>query len=468
MNDKLWDLIVVGAGSAGLPAGIRAAQRGINVLQIEADERIGGTLHWSSGQMAAAGTQWQKDLNIDDDPDGHYEDAQRIAKNTIDPILGRLAINHGADTMDWLGSIGFQLDPAAPQAGVVHEPYTVRRYYWGTNAALSVLDVLKPLHERLVQENRLTLKLDTRMESLIVENGVVAGVRATGADGVQQVFYAKQVALTSGGYAASPELWHELTPDLPLCSWCNPYSRGDGVLAARDIGAKVDGEDKFLCTVAGWREDPEDPLSGQFFNMAPNQRKPWEIYVDTQGKRFMREDHPSIDYHENHLLNQPNMQMFVIADEAIVQNAPAIHLMDEKDFRQKLGNHPAFLKADALESLAEQMQVPGENLIRTVETFNAAVEQQSDPDFGREFLLRKIETPPFYALVARGSTVVSPAGLNANEKLQVLNTNGEVIPNLYAAGEVLGFTRLSGNAFVGGMSLTPALTFGRLLGEWLG
>ena len=467
MSETNWDLIVVGAGSAGLPAAIFAAQRGLRVLQIEADNRIGGTLHWSSGQMAAAGTSIQAKLGIEDNPQAHYEDAQRIANNTIDPVLGRLAIENGADTMEWLLSLGFEVAPPAPQAGVVHEPYTVRRYYWGHNLARSVLDVIRPVHEKLVTDKKLNLLLETRLTSLIAEGGKVVGVKAKDAQGNEQEFLSKNVALTSGGYAANPTLWEQLGTKSPLCSHCNPFSRGDGVQAAMDIDAKVDGGDKFLCTVAGWREDPDDPLSGQFFNMAPNVRKAWEIYVDVNGKRFMREDHPSIDYHENSLLRQPGTQMFIVADEGIMQNAPAIHLMAEGEFRSKLGNHPSFLKANTLADLAKQMNVPRSNLEDTIKRYNTAVETGVDADFGREFLLRAIEQAPFYAYAACGVTVVSPAGLNANEQLQVISQDGTPIPNLYAAGEILGFTRLSGSAFVGGMSLTPALTLGRLLGDRL-
>ena len=130
MTDS-WDVIIVGAGSTGLPAAIFAAQRGGRVLHLEADSRVGGTLHWSSGQIAAAGTRLQKRLGIEDSAEAHYADAQRITNNTIDPVLGKLAIDNAADTIDWLEDIGFEFAAEAPQAGVVHEPYTVRRYYWG-------------------------------------------------------------------------------------------------------------------------------------------------------------------------------------------------------------------------------------------------------------------------------------------------------------------------------------------------
>ena len=138
-----WDAIIVGAGSAGLPAAIFAAQRGLKVLQIDADDRVGGTLYWSSGQISAAGTSVQRKLGIHDSPQAHYEDAQKITNNTIDPVLGKLAIDHAADTIEWLLECGYEMAPEAPESGVTHEPYDTRRYYWGPNLAISILDVVK-------------------------------------------------------------------------------------------------------------------------------------------------------------------------------------------------------------------------------------------------------------------------------------------------------------------------------------
>jgi len=181
----------------------------------------------------------------------------------------------------------------------------------------------------------------------------------------------------------------------------------------------------------------------------------------------MREDHPSIDYRERALLAQPDMAMHVVFDEGIRQNASPISLTPPAEFDAKFGRHPSYLKAPTLTSLAEQLEIPAANLEETVAQYNRAVDEQRDPDFGRLFLIRRIERPPFYAIRARGITVLSPAGLAVDSQLRVLNEAGEPIPNLYAAGEILGFGRTSGNAFVGGLSLTPALTFGKLLGERL-
>jgi fumarate reductase flavoprotein subunit len=106
-------------------------------------------------------------------------------------------------------------------------------------------------------------------------------------------------------------------------------------------------------------------------------------------------------------------------------------------------------------------------LSETIKNYNLSIESKKDSEFGKFFLIRKIENPPFYGIKAMGITVLSPAGLAVDKELRVLNNGGKIIPNLYAGGEILGFGRTSGNAFVGGLSLTPALTFGKLLGERL-
>ena len=461
-----YDLIVVGAGSAGLPAAIFAALGGARVLQIEADSRIGGTLYWSSGQISAAGTRQQAALGIEDSPEEHFQDAQRIAHGGIDAVLGRLAMGNAAETLHWLQDLGLELAPETPVAGMVHEPYRTRRYVWGHEQAISILKVIEPVHRDMVASGAIDLRLQTRMTGLITSaSGGVIGVKAVSA-GETLEFRAPRVALTTGGYAANPELWNEITP-WPLHSYCNPYARGEGIIAARDIGAKVDNADRFLCTFAGFLMEPGNPLSAWFFSLAPAYRTPWEIYVDAQGKRFLREDHPSIHYSESSLLEQPGMRMVMIFDEGIHQNAPSMGVLDKqgRDLRPEFNTHPAFQKADTIGELAGRFDIPPANLAATVKRYNDAVDNAEDPDFNRLFLPRRIDRPPYYGIEAIGITVISPGGIKVNEDLQVLDQSQKPISGLYAAGEILGFTRLSGAAFVGGMSLMPAMSFGRLIGE---
>jgi len=466
-NSDCYDVIVIGAGSAGLPLAIRAAERGARVLQLEADYRIGGTLHWSSGQISAAGTRLQRSRGIEDSPNEHFRDAQRIAHGRIDPVVLRLFVDHAAATIDWLMDLGFAPAPGTPVAGEAHEAYSTRRYLWGANKGLSILEALRPTHARWIREGSIDLRLQTRMTRLLTNTqSAVIGVRASTPAGEVE-FQGRNVVLASGGYAANPELWKKLTPAYPLCSHANPYSRGDGIVAASALGAPVDGSDKFLCTFAGVLEDPRDPRSGAFLLLSPGARKVWEIFVDLRGRRFMQEDHPSIDYRERALLRQPDTRMNIVFDEGILQNAATITLDSTATYRARFGRHPAFVKAKTLAELARQLGVPAANLRRSVREYNAAVAARVDHRQGKQFLIRPIEKPPFYAIKAQGLTVLSPAGLKVDRKLRVIGGNDRPIRNLYAAGEVLGFGRTSGDAFVGGLSLTPALTFGRLLGEQL-
>ncbi|MCB2106043.1 MAG: FAD-dependent oxidoreductase [Rhodobacteraceae bacterium] len=466
----VWDVIVIGAGSAGLPLAIKAAERGAKILQLEADYRVGGTLYWSSGQIAGAGTRLQKQHGIEDSPAEHYRDAQRIAHGSIDPVVLKLTTEHAGPTIDWLMDLGFAPAPGTPVAGEAHEAYSTRRYLWGTQQAVSILNVLKPVHDKLVARGKIDLRLQHRMTGLMTDtSGAVIGVRAATPSGEQE-FRGKNVVLASGGYAANAKLWTQLTPKVPLCSYCNPYSRGDGLVAARKLGAVVDSGDKFLCTFAGTRDNPKDPTSGTFLLLSPggqSSRRIWEIFVDHTGKRFMQEDHPSIDYRERSLLSRKGMAMHVVFDHGIMQNASPIMAEPSAAFRARFGRNPNFVKAKTIAELARKLGVPAANLRKTVTEYNKAVDAKVDRKWNKAFLIRRIDKAPFYAIKAMGITVVSPAGLKVDKQLRVVGKSGKPIRNLYAAGEVLGFARTSGDSFVGGLSLTPALTFGRLLGEHL-
>jgi fumarate reductase flavoprotein subunit len=104
-----WDVIVVGAGTAGMPLAIFAARRGGRVLLVDAAPRTGGTLLLSPGQMSAAGTKLQRSLGIDDTPQEHYDDVMRISANTANPEVLRLAVDNAAAAADWLMDCGFKI-----------------------------------------------------------------------------------------------------------------------------------------------------------------------------------------------------------------------------------------------------------------------------------------------------------------------------------------------------------------------
>ena len=125
---EVWDVIVVGGGTAGMPVATFAAERGARVLVVDAAADVGGTLHLSTGQLSAAGTKLQGLKGVSDTTDAHYDDIMRISKNTADPMLVRLAVDNAADTFDWLQDNGFVPFDEHPVLGRAHEPYSEKRY----------------------------------------------------------------------------------------------------------------------------------------------------------------------------------------------------------------------------------------------------------------------------------------------------------------------------------------------------
>ena len=105
-SGKSYDVIIMGAGSTGMPAAIFAAERGATVLLVDKSGDIGGGIKYSGGQLAAAGTRLQKRKGIEDSPDAFYADIMRLSYGKADPVLTRLYVDHAAELVDWLEDHG--------------------------------------------------------------------------------------------------------------------------------------------------------------------------------------------------------------------------------------------------------------------------------------------------------------------------------------------------------------------------
>ncbi|MEM4724489.1 MAG: FAD-dependent oxidoreductase, partial [Candidatus Hadarchaeum sp.] len=241
-----WDLIIVGAGTAGMPCAIAAAEHHAQVVVIEKASDVGGTLHITGGHLSAAGTRRQRQRGIDDSPDRHFADVMRISRGTADPVLVRLAVDEAPRTLDWLDDLGFPFAPETPALVYGHEPYSVPRTYWGVEAGKSILATLRPLWDRYRASGNITLLLEHELIELLWDGQRVVGVVVQGWRGRLKL-QGKAVVLTTGGYAANPHLFAEVTPGHPrLISAASPTSTGDGLLAARRLGAAFRNGDKYL------------------------------------------------------------------------------------------------------------------------------------------------------------------------------------------------------------------------------
>ncbi|MBK1789189.1 FAD-dependent oxidoreductase [Prauserella cavernicola] len=464
------DVVIVGAGTAGLPAAIEAAEHGLRVTVVEQADQVGGTLWRSWAQLSAGGTELQRRKGILDSPRLHFEDAMRISKQTADPELVRLAVEHAPATVDWLMNARFDIHPDAPAILHFHEPYSIPRTYWGRNAGRSVLEVLLPRFERACADGAIDLRLHTTMTALRKDGAQrIAGVTLRTPDGTTTDLDAAAVILTTGGYSGNAELFPALTRGAPLVGPGSPTSTGRGILAATDVGAQVRGQDLFLPTYGGvLLADSTHETEGldDYPSLTPQQRPPWEIHVNRHGTRFVAEDSHSVDVRETALLEQPRLEFWIIYDEAIRRAAPPLlPTWSDLDLEAAFDRHPSFARAGDVGALAAAAGIDANGLRATVAAYNDAVESGGD-EFGRRHFPAPIGTPPFYAVRNHGTTLKSPAGLAVDHSLRVLGSDG-AFANLYAAGEAIGGSSMSGKSFVSGMSVTPALSFGRMLGRKL-
>ncbi|MGH3276497.1 MAG: FAD-dependent oxidoreductase, partial [Streptosporangiaceae bacterium] len=223
----MTDVIVAGAGTAGLAAAVEAAQAGLQVTVIEQSGQVGGTLWRSWAQMSAGGTSLQRQHGIHDTPELHFDDVMRISKNTADPRLVRLAVEHAPATIEWLMAAGFDMDPAAPAILHFHEPYSLPRTYWGRHGGRSVLEVLLLKFERARASGAITVRLGTRLTSIAAgQGGHVDGIRVQSAGDPEEDLRAPAVILAAGGYAGNPGLFPGLTEGAPLVGPAAPTSDG--------------------------------------------------------------------------------------------------------------------------------------------------------------------------------------------------------------------------------------------------
>lgn len=465
MSNNHFDLIIIGAGTAGIPCALAASGNGAKVLLLDKSDDIGGSLHTSGGHMSAAGTRRQREKGIEDSVEAHRADIERISNGGARKDLVNLATELAAPGLDWLEDNGFEFAPEAPRIVYGHEPYSVARTYYGPEAGRSILKVFRSLLEKEMKRGNIELRLNSEVKSLLTKDGGVVGILL--ADGSEAT--ASHTVLTSGGFGANAELFEELEKaTLVSAAW--PTSTGDGILMAREIGAAIAGAGTYLPTFGGlpspdgtgrvrWTDRPL---------LVAAERPPYEIYVDRSGNRWVAEDEESIDVKEHALTGIESMTFWTIFDSVGMENSqPMVIDWSIEKFKEQANVLPGVFSGNTLEELANNAGIDASGLKTSVARYNSDLKAGNPDQFGRKFRPAPIEKGPFYSLQNHAVTLITFSGIDVDGELRVRKSNGEVIPNLYAAGEVLGSAATMGQSFVGGMLVMPSITFGKYLGEKL-
>lgn len=465
------DVLIIGGGTAGLAAAIETAGGGRSCLLIEREPKLGGTLAVSSGQMSAGGTRIQAQKGITDSPAAHFDDVMRISGGNVDVAIVRRAAELAPSVIDWLMANGFDLDPICPALYHFHEAYTVPRTYWGRERGQSILAVLERLIDPLIASGRIQVWHESAavgLELTSARDGI-AHVDVDRSGDLERVA-ADHVILAGGGHANSAELLRQLTIDQPVLRGAWQGADGSLLSLCRDAGMDLRGTRIFVPTFGG----VEEPYGSgrvdrsRLPQLVPQYRPPWEVYVDAHGRRFVREDSDSVDEREKRLATLDPMYFWIVFDEHIRRTAPPLlEPWHPDEVERALHSRPDFAVADSLAKLAIAIGIDAEPLAETVDAYNRAVVGEQPDAMGRRHLPEPIRKAPFYAMKNYASVVKSFAGLQVTPDLHPV-VEGRPLANTSVVGELLGGAATAGDAFVGGMSLTPALAFGRSVGQELG
>ena len=482
-TDKKADLIIIGAGAGGLSAALEAAANGAEkVLVLEMTARTGGALNFTSGSMSAAGTIIQKEENVKDSVESYVAD---IINNGDDfggkpnKKLIRIYAENAAQVFDWLYENGVKngFRPGTPRAVFApeHALYSVPRTYKARaqngnvykSAAHEVLDTL------VKAESKIEILFNTKAVELLSNNkGQITGVLAQGPQGKLRCSSRKGVVVCTGGYSSNNKLMGKYAENgAYYLAGGAPGADGNGLLLMQKVGAAIT-EDAMsaIPTFPMGLIVKDNPGSGTIASTYT--WKTGGIVVNQNGERFCNETESNPAIREVALETQPKaVQYDIYTDKILADLAQA-----KSDYFMKayfMGKNPrgahVMYSAKSIEGLAEAIGVPKENLKKTIKEYNAAVESGKPDSFGRTFgqkpnaynlASNKIEGDTLYAIRLHALCVMTLGGIQANENMQVLDENGNIIPGLYAAGEVVG--GIWGKFVSSGTGVMGPIVFGKI------
>ena len=442
--EKTVDVVVLGAGGAGVAAAIEAVDAGASVALLEKMPQIGGTTATSQGMIGAYESKFTKELGVHYTFEEMYGNLMSNASYRLDPELTAVTIEKSGETIDWMAD---RLGMNFYDVIVGYGPLQMMHLVEGAGGAM------KTAMETALAGSSVDLMLETRAtEILMNEDGSVKGVKATcGADTV--IVYAKAVVVATGGYANNPELTARLDPE-KAGTWGIgfPGATGDGIIMASNVGAALTHTGDMMCVLKDYEIMSEHNGTSATANVSSFISRNNTVLLAANGKRFV--DEKDIGY-MTQKLNSP------VFDQMHKDGLGYVWAISDKASLEakgvKRGLDMEFITADTFEELAAKMGLDEAAVVETLTNYNSYCETGHDPEFGR-LLLAKLEAP-YCAVKVVPCEIITYGGIARNENAEVIRADGTVIEGLYTAGEA------SANSAYMGFTISNAFTWGRIAGN---
>ena len=482
------DVVVVGAGGAGMTAAITAAAEGKTVVILESQSMVGGNSVRATGGMNAGKTVYQDENEFGEsagvektlktaaekyadnetitalaktvseqwaayqaNPTGYFDSVELMELDTMiggkginDPELVETLCANSADAIDWLDEHGITLHNVSSFGGA-----SVKRIHRPVNAegkTVSVGSYMIPLLQENCEKAGVKMMLDTTATEILTDaNGAAVGVKATGASGETVTVNAKAVVLATGGFGANLDMVVKYKPELKGFMTTNaPGIQGQGIEMAQAIGAATVDMDQIQIHPTVEANTAALITEGL--------RGDGAILINEEGQRFIDEV-GTRDVVSAAEIAQTGSYSWLVVDQAMADASSVIQGYIKKGYT---------VTGATYEELGKAMGVDAAAFAETMEKWNGYVEAKNDPDFGRTSFANPLNTAPYYAVKVTAGVHHTMGGLKINANTEVLNEKGEVIPGLFAAGEVTG--GVHGANRLGGNAVADFTVFGRIAG----
>jgi len=440
-TDATCDVVIVGAGGAGLSAAVEAADQGAKVIVLEKQGILGGNTNYSTGGINASETSVQKGLGIADSNQQFYDDTMKGGHELNFPALVRSFVEHSASTIDWLIGLGADLSDIGLMGGS-----SVKRTHRPKGGTAIGSHLMKILKEASTNRN-IDIRTNNTVTGLIIEHGTVVGVQIEQKNGNSYAVRARSTIIATGGFGANLEMVTHYKPALKGFSTLNHAgATGDAFDWVKAAGGDLVHMDQIQIHPTA--------ESTNHILITEAVRGNGAILVNNQGLRFVNEMETR-DVVSAAILAQEGGKVYLLFDTGVRKSLASI---------ETYANQHLLIEGNTLAELAQKTGMPASQLEQTLTRYNGFQASGIDSDFGRSAteMTAQLITSPYYAISVSPAIHHTMGGIRVDADMHVLNADGTIISGLYAAGEVTG--GLHGANRLGGNGVADVVINGKIAG----